>query len=110
MLKLREENEDNGRRGIGTATPIQIGMVIGFMSVFGGIVWGAATMNAKLDVVIAKIGSVENANGAMKADVDALKVWKAEVDRSGTKHVEALHKEFETFRTDFQIHVAQAKR
>lgn len=107
-MKLVQEEETPPKRTLSSATPIQIGMVLGFMGVFGGVVWGAATMNAKLDVVIAKIGSVENVNVVLRKDVDELKIWKAEIDRSGSKGLDDLRKQFDSFKTDFQIHIAQS--
>ena len=73
-----------------------------------GSVWGLATMNAKLDVVIAKIGSVETVNNALRSDVNNIMIWKAEIDRSGSKSVDELRKSLEAFKTEFQIHMAQS--
>ena len=107
------EEEYTGQRGVITqATPVQIGMVLGIFGVIIGIVWGAAnmsaTMNAKLDVVIAKMGSLETANTSMRADLNGLLVWKAEIDRSGSKSLDELRKSFDQFKSEFQIHMAQA--
>lgn len=105
-MKRMSEEEDTPKKPITSATPIQIGMVLGFMSVFAGIVWGAATMNTKLDVVLAKMGSVEDNNKALRSDLNGLLIWKAEIDRSGSKPVDDLKKQFEQFKTEFQIHIA----
>lgn len=107
-MKVIEREEDAPpKRTLSSATPIQIGMVLGFMGVFGGVVWGAATMNAKLDVVLSKIGLVENVSVGLRKDVDDFKIWKAEIDRSGSKAVDDLKKQLESFKTEFQIHIAQ---
>lgn len=107
IMKSETDEENNTpKRAIGSATPIQIGMVIGFMAAFGGIVWGAATMNAKLDVVLANMRNVEDNNKGLRSELNGLLIWKAEIDRSGSKAVDDLKKEFELFKSEFQIHVA----
>lgn len=106
MKSETDEENNTPKRAIGSATPIQIGMVIGFMAAFGGIVWGAATMNAKLDVVLANMRNVEDNNKGLRSELNGLLIWKAEIDRSGSKAVDDLKKEFELFKSEFQIHVA----
>lgn len=111
MSKARSmQTDENPKTAITQATPVQLGMVFAFLALVISAVWGAATMNAKLDVVISKIGSVESANTTLKTDLDNIKMWRAEIDRSGTKQLDDLRKQFEAFKTDFQIHIAQSKK
>lgn len=105
---MTKEIASTPQKPISQATPVQIGFVIGLLGVIVAVVWGAATMNAKLDVVLAKIGTVEANNTSLRSDVAALQVWRAEIDRSGSKAVDELKKEFTVFKTEFQIHLAQS--
>lgn len=110
MTRPSSEQIDPPKGIITAATPIQIGIVFAFLSLVVGTVWGAATMNAKLDVVIAKIGSVETVNNGLRTDVNNLMIWKAEIDRSGSKQVDELRKSLEAFKTQFEIHIASTTK
>lgn len=89
---------------LGETTPIRMSVVIGLLGFVGACIWWGATVSAKLDVVIGKVTNVENNHAAVRADVDALKVWKAGIDRSGSPALEDLRKEVYGLREDFRLH------
>lgn len=112
MNKLKQKRmngtkDDSNRSTISEATPVQIGLGLGILGVVIGIVWGAATMSAKLDVVIAKITTVEANYATTRQDLDALRLWRAEIDRSGSRALDEFRKEFVDFKTAYQLHIAQ---
>lgn len=97
----------NGKIVIGQATPIQMGFVVALLGFVLGCVWWAATINAKLDLLVGKVDAAKDISESNRLAIDSLKLWKAEIDRSGSKAVDALKSEFEQFKMDFRVHCAK---
>ncbi len=54
---------------ISEATPVRIGLVIGFLAVFGGAIWWASSVNSKLDSIITNQATVGSAIAEQKASL-----------------------------------------
>lgn len=106
-LQLMAQKVTNGRVALGETTPVKLGLVVIILGLVFSVVWWAATMNAKLDILVSKIGVIETSNTDMKKQVDELKLWRAEIDRSGTRALESLRNEVSELRLEFRLHAAK---
>lgn len=94
----------NGKVTLGESTPVKLGLVILFIGFCLSLAWWAATISAKLDVVVSDIRVIKGDEKDLKAQVDDLKLWKAETDRNGTRSLDELRKEVMMLREEFRIH------
>jgi len=59
---------------ISEATPIRIGLVIAFLTVFGGGIWWASSVNSKLDSIISTISESKTVSIETEKDITDLKL------------------------------------
>lgn len=79
MTKLRDDEEGNKDIIIGESTPVRIGLIIGFLSVFAASIWWASSINSKLDSILAFQASTQTAISELKAQDIAITKEIAEI-------------------------------
>jgi hypothetical protein len=65
------DDRDNGKMVIGENTPIRIGLILGFLTIFASSIWWASSINSKLDSILSFNSSVNASITELKAN-DAL--------------------------------------
>ena len=65
MTKIRDE--DTGKFIIGEATPVRIGLILGFLGIFATAIWWAASINSKLDTILTYQTTSSNTFAELKA-------------------------------------------
>lgn len=73
MTKLKDD-EGNEKVIIGEATPIRVGLVIMFLSIFAAGIWWGATVTSKLDSIIQFQSAQTVAFSELQTKVEDLKV------------------------------------
>lgn len=103
-MKLEKPKKVKSTHSLGHTTTVTIGLVIGILGTLFACAWWGATVSAKLDVLVGNMGNVQSDYKALRNDVDSFKLWRAEVDRSGTRALDELRKEVSALRMEFEIH------
>lgn len=94
----------NGKMTLGETTPVKLGLVLIIFGILIAGVWRAAEISTKLDMVMLTISTIKDDNKILKSDVDTIKLWKAEIDRSGSRALDDVRKEVMLLREEFKIH------
>lgn len=110
-------DEDTARShaiAISDSTPVRLGLIICLLGIcaagFGGWIWWAATISAKMDVLLTQQGAmVQTSNGHSK-DIEELKSWRKMIDSVGTPAMMAktddLEKKVQELSRQFELHKA----
>lgn len=115
MTKKNDEKESGV--AISNQTPVQIGFIIGLLSlVLGGLVfwvWWASGISTKLDLLIAQRNSDAAVLTGLAKDILELKEWRVRVDATGTpamaRQAELIRSELDTLRQEFLLHKATSQ-
>lgn len=97
----------SNNRPIGENTSVRVSLMLGIVGLVVACVWWASSINAKLDVLVSRMGSYETEKAMIRSEVDSLKLWRAEVDRSGTKALDTLRTEVNALKMEVEIHAAR---
>ncbi len=83
------KDEDSGKLIIGEATPVRIGFIISMLALFATGIWWAASINSKLDSILAFQTTTQNTFTELKAkdialdkDISDIKLQNALLDVS----------------------------
>jgi hypothetical protein len=111
---MTEDKEQTGNIVLSGASPIQV-KFIGWLVIvcaggFGGWIWWAASMSAKLDVVIAGQAAQTLSAKATSEDVTRLKEWRIQIDTVGSpalvRRVDSIDARLEELSKKFELHLA----
>lgn len=117
-MTKKQEPEDNlpaeRVQVLGGNTPIHVKfigwLVITCAAGFGGSIWWAATMSAKMDQILENQAKELTASKIISDDVTRLKEWRVQIDTVGSptmvKRMEKTDEELRALREKFELHVA----
>ena len=112
-----EEETQVTERTISESTNIRIRLVIALLALcaagFGGWIWWASSISAKIDVLISQQQTSNRALEAVSSKVSDLESWRKLVDTIGTPamvtRVNDLQKQMEEMSRKFELHEAKSK-
>lgn len=113
-LRKYPELEESAKSVLSGASPIQVKFIGWLVMVcaagFGGWIWWAATVSAKLDTILTNQTLQSAAMKAIVEDVSRLKEWRVQIDTVGSsalnKRIDLLESDFRTLQKDFDLHKA----
>ena len=114
---MNQESDQPSSLVLSGTSPIQV-KFIGWLVIvcaggFGGWIWWAASMSAKLDVVISGQAAQVMASKSISEDVTRLKEWRVQIDTVGSpallKRVDDIDRRVETMSKEFELHKVTTK-
>ena len=114
---MNQESDQPSSLVLSGTSPIQV-KFIGWLVIvcaggFGGWIWWAASMSAKLDVVISGQAAQVMASKSISEDVTRLKEWRVQIDTVGSpallKRVDDIDRRMETISKEFELHKVMTK-
>jgi hypothetical protein len=63
----KSDNENGDRVIISESTPVRVGLVVAFLSIFATSIWWASSINSKLDSILSFQSSINSSISELKA-------------------------------------------
>ena len=64
---IKSNDEEGNKVIISESTPIRVGLVVGFLSIFAASIWWASSINSKLDTLLSFQSSINTSIAELKA-------------------------------------------